>query len=178
MLRVSTNYRERSSAQPFAVLPQHLLALPLYPCRTRARDPPRLRELEQAFGGVQRPRRAAGAYHDLEQRVAVLSGELAEARSERLAQLAEKERLADRLQGLLETLPGGVVVLDGGTSTSTTRAQRELLGGEPLGEPWRAARGVLRARARADGEWLSRRAPRARGVRAPQDAAASSCSPT
>jgi len=109
----------------------------------------RLRELEQAFAAFNESSALLQeAYHELEQRVDVLSGELAEARSERLAQLAEKERLADRLQGLLETLPGGVVVLDGsGLVREHNPGAAELLGEPLLDRPWREVleRAVARA---------------------------------
>lgn len=68
----------------------------------RSDDRSKLRELEQAFAAFNATSaQLQEAYRELEQRVVVLSAELAEARSERLAQLAEKERLADRLQRLL-----------------------------------------------------------------------------
>jgi two-component system sensor histidine kinase FlrB len=54
-----------------------------------------------------------GSYQQLQSQVLELSQELAAARSERMVQLAEKERLADRLERLLETLPAAVIVLDG-----------------------------------------------------------------
>jgi two-component system sensor histidine kinase FlrB len=54
-----------------------------------------------------------GSYQQLQEQVLELSQELAAARSERMVQLAEKERLADRLERLLETLPAAVIVLDG-----------------------------------------------------------------
>ena len=44
-----------------------------------------------------------GSYQQLQSQVLELSQELAAARSERMVQLAEKERLADRLERLLET---------------------------------------------------------------------------
>ena len=44
----------------------------------------------------------SSSYKELERRVAELSQELSAARSERLRQLAEKERLANRLSLLLE----------------------------------------------------------------------------
>ncbi len=53
------------------------------------------------------------SYAKLEGQVQVLSGELAEVSAARMKELKEKERLADRLQSLLQLLPGGVVVLDG-----------------------------------------------------------------
>ncbi|MFI0457598.1 MAG: sensor histidine kinase, partial [Candidatus Thiodiazotropha endolucinida] len=54
-----------------------------------------------------------GSYQQLQQQVLELNQELAAARSERMVQLAERERLADRLERLLETLPAAVIVLDG-----------------------------------------------------------------
>src|SRR3569623_2966549 len=57
--------------------------------------------------------RLTESYRLLEQRVAELTDELAAARDERLQQLAEKARLAPRLQTLLGALPAGVEVLDG-----------------------------------------------------------------
>lgn len=78
-----------------------------------------------------------GSYQGLQERVALLSRELAAARSERLQQLAEKERLAERLGTLLEALPGGVVVLDAAQRVSECNpGARELLGEPLVGEPW------------------------------------------
>lgn len=78
-----------------------------------------------------------GAYQALAERVTQLRGELATESAERLHELAEKERLADRLGALLRVLPGGVVVLDEhGRVTECNPAAIELLG-EPLhGERW------------------------------------------
>jgi two-component system sensor histidine kinase FlrB len=44
----------------------------------------------------------AVSYQELQRRVEILSAELAESRGERMRQLAEKERLAERLTKLLE----------------------------------------------------------------------------
>ncbi len=52
------------------------------------------------------------SYRVLQVRVSTLTQELAEARSQRLQELAEKERLANRLALLMRELPGGVVVVD------------------------------------------------------------------
>lgn len=69
------------------------------------------------------------SYSDLESQVVQLTKELAEARSERLIQLAEKEVLAKRLAGLLDVLPAGIVVLDSnGSITQTNPLAREMLG--------------------------------------------------
>ncbi|MFT7109197.1 MAG: two-component system sensor histidine kinase FlrB [Psychrobacter glaciei] len=53
------------------------------------------------------------SYEKLEGQVQVLSGELAEVSAARMKELKEKEQIADRLDRLLQLLPGGVVVLDG-----------------------------------------------------------------
>jgi two-component system sensor histidine kinase FlrB len=53
------------------------------------------------------------SYAKLEGQVQVLSGELAEVSAARMKELKEKEQIADRLDRLLQLLPGGVVVLDG-----------------------------------------------------------------
>ncbi|RZI90756.1 MAG: PAS domain-containing protein, partial [Pseudomonas sp.] len=52
------------------------------------------------------------SYGMLEARVRELKGELAVVSAQRMAELDEKERLANRLQNLLDLLPGGVVVID------------------------------------------------------------------
>lgn len=78
------------------------------------------------------------SYHLLEDRVAELNDELTSLSDKRLEELAEKEKLANRLENLLNFLPGGVVVLDSrGRVSECNPAARELLG-EPLqGEIWR-----------------------------------------
>lgn len=81
--------------------------------------------------------RLTESYHLLEQRVAELTDELAAARDERLQQLAEKERLAHRLQSLLGALPAGVVVLDGnGVIQECNPVATALLGAALVGEKW------------------------------------------
>jgi len=80
----------------------------------------------------------AASFHELENRVDSLTGELAAARNERLAGLAEKDRLANRLRSLLDALPGGVVVLDGdGTVQDCNPAAVDLLGEPLLSSAWR-----------------------------------------
>ncbi|MBE0763048.1 PAS domain-containing sensor histidine kinase, partial [Escherichia coli] len=44
--------------------------------------------------------------------VTELKGQLALVSAQRMEELAEKERLANRLQSLLDLLPGGVIVID------------------------------------------------------------------
>jgi two-component system sensor histidine kinase FlrB len=80
----------------------------------------------------------ADTYQGIEQRIERLNGELAEARNERRSELAEKERLADRLQSLLNALPAAVLVLDGqGRVQELNPAAQALLGASLQGELWR-----------------------------------------
>ncbi|MEJ2645059.1 MAG: ATP-binding protein [Gammaproteobacteria bacterium] len=96
------------------------------------------RQLQDAFLAFnQMSVQLESSYRELEQRVAELNAELAAARSERLRQLAEKERLANRLELLLEALPGGVVVLDGdGKVREANPAARDLLGEPLIAQGW------------------------------------------
>jgi two-component system sensor histidine kinase FlrB len=119
------------------------------PAQERQSHGSRVRELEEAFAAFNATSALLqGAYHELENRVAVLSDELAEARSERLQQLAEKERLADRLQRLIEALPGGVVVLDGhGIVREHNPGAGELMGMPLRDRRWRDVLAQAAARA-------------------------------
>ncbi len=102
---------------------------------TTIHDPRELQQAFEAFMGMSA--QLESAYRELEQRAERLTLELAAARSERLAQLADKERIADRLGTLLEALPGGVVVLDGsGRVCECNPAALDLLGEPLLGETW------------------------------------------
>lgn len=100
--------------------------------------PGRAQELARAFELFNRTSaQLAGSYRALEDRVAELSAELAAVRDERMRQLAEKERIANRLQHLLEVLPGGVVVVDGaGTVVEANPAALVLLGEALVGRRW------------------------------------------
>lgn len=63
---------------------------------------------------------------------------LAEADELRRQELEEKERLAQRLQNVLDLLPGGVVVIDGhGVVRDANPVGLELLGEPLVGAPWR-----------------------------------------
>lgn len=67
-------------------------------------------ELQAAFSLFsQMSDQLESSYRDLEQRVDELSQELAAANSEKLRQLAEKEKLADRLEALHEAMPAAVI---------------------------------------------------------------------
>lgn len=96
-------------------------------------------ELEQS---LERFSHLSGRLEDsqelLQERMSELKGQLAEASAQRLRELDEKERLANRLQSLLDLLPGGVIVIDGqGVVREANPVALELLG-EPLeGLLWR-----------------------------------------
>lgn len=76
-------------------------------------------------------------YQALETRVRDLTAELEAANAQRLQELSEKERIARRLQKLLQLLPGGVLVLNArGEITVCNEAAQELLGTPLEGELW------------------------------------------
>ncbi|NWA26268.1 PAS domain-containing protein [Pseudomonas gingeri] len=95
--------------------------------------------LEQAFSLFnQMSTQLNDSYSLLEARVTELKGELAVVSAQRMAELAEKERLANRLQNLLDLLPGGIIVIDShGLVSEANPAARELLGLPLVGELWR-----------------------------------------
>ncbi|RMU72539.1 Two-component sensor histidine kinase FleS [Pseudomonas syringae pv. apii] len=95
--------------------------------------------LEHAFSLFnQMSAQLTDSYGVLEARVTELKGELAHAGAQRLQELAEKERLANRLQNLLDLLPGGVIVIDGmGVVREANPAAIDLLGQPLLGMLWR-----------------------------------------
>jgi two-component system sensor histidine kinase FlrB len=83
------------------------------------------------------------SYEFLESKVEELSGELAEVSLQRMRELADKERIAERLESLLHMLPGGILLLDGeGRIRECNPAAQALLEpdqieGSLLGERWR-----------------------------------------
>ena len=77
-------------------------------------NPTRQQQLEDAFLAFnQVSEQLTDSYQQLQNRVEQLSRELAETHTDRLRQLAEKERLANRLSHLLEVMPAAVVVVNG-----------------------------------------------------------------
>lgn len=107
-------------------------------------DAAKLQDAFQLFNEMSQA--LAQSYQELQGQVVRLTEELAAARSERLQTLVEKERLANRLQSLLEALPGGVVVLDGeGRVAECNPGAVALLGIEPLHRPWCDALGEVLA---------------------------------
>ncbi|UVE16379.1 ATP-binding protein [Pseudomonas sp. LS44] len=95
--------------------------------------------LEQAFAMFnQMSTQLSDSYNLLEARVTELKGQLALVSAQRMQELAEKERLAHRLQSLLDLLPGGVIVIDGhGVVREANPVARNLLGQPLAGMLWR-----------------------------------------
>lgn len=100
---------------------------------------PRESELEQAFSLFNEVSGSLiQSYEQLQGEVARLAEELARARAEQAQELEEKERLADRLSLLLDSLPGGVIVLGADGVVQECNPAAETLLGEPLkGKLWR-----------------------------------------
>ncbi len=95
-------------------------------------------ELSAAFAEFEgASRELSGFYRELERQVTVLAGELQQSRAAQARQLAEKQRLAARLENLLGALPGGVVVLDQrGLVQEFNPVADDLLGPLATGESW------------------------------------------
>ena len=74
----------------------------------------------------------SSAYQTLQGRVEQLTHEVELANRQRLAEISEKERIASRLENLLQLLPGGVVVLNSHGQVSDCNAAAAELLGEPL----------------------------------------------
>ncbi|MBP8184341.1 MAG: PAS domain-containing protein [Pseudomonas sp.] len=104
-----------------------------------AAEPTSRANLEQAFAVFnQMSLQLSDSYSLLETQVAELNGQLAQVSAQRIQELAEKERLAQRLQSLLDLLPGGVIVLDGqGVVRDANPAACGLLGLPLVGMLWR-----------------------------------------
>ncbi len=123
---------------------------------------PTAQQLENAFEAFnQVGSQLASSYGDLQQRVITLTEELSQARTEKIRQLVEKERLAARLEKLLQTLPGGVLVLDEqGMILEANPGAHQLLGERLLQRSWEeVATSVFVSGSRElqlrDGRWVS-----------------------
>ena len=125
---------------------------PRRPAETTASE-----ELEQSLELFTRMSGRLGESQQLLQmRVAELKDQLAETSAQRLREFDEKERLANRLQSLLDLLPGGVIVIDAqGVVREANPVAQELLG-EPLeGVLWREVIARSFAPRRDDGHEIS-----------------------
>ena len=92
-------------------------------------NPRRDAGLEEAFGVFsQVSEQLASSYQALEARVAQLTDELAQARSERVQEQGKNGRLTNRIEHLLSALPAGVVVLDGHGRVQECNPAAEVLG--------------------------------------------------
>ena len=120
------------------------------------------RQLEDAFLAFnQLSAQLSSSYSELQNQVVKLTRELNRARDEKVRELEEKERLADKLDKLLQALPAGVLVLDQrGCVRDANRLARNMLGTDLVGRDWNeislsafAAGGdELRLK---DGRWIS-----------------------
>lgn len=114
-------------------------------------------ELARAFAQFNRlSRELKASYVALEHRVAALTCELEEARSDHEREARNAAALASRLELLLHTLPAGVVVVGAdGSIQQTNAAADQVLGGHFAGEQWQAvARRVFRRQLTAGGDWV------------------------
>ncbi|MDQ7984421.1 ATP-binding protein [Pseudomonas sp. G34] len=114
-------------------------------------------DLEQSLALFeQMSSRLGNSYSLLENRVNELTGQLAQVSEQRVQELNEKERLAHRLQSLLDLLPGGVVVIDGhGVVREANPVARDMLGEPLLGRLWRDVIAQRFAPRRDDGHEIS-----------------------
>ena len=114
-------------------------------------------DLEQSLALFeQMSSRLGSSYSLLENRVNELTGQLAQVSEQRVQELNEKERLAHRLQSLLDLLPGGVVVIDGhGVVREANPVARDMLGEMLLGCLWRDVIAQRFAPRRDDGHEIS-----------------------
>ncbi len=110
-------------------------------------------KLAAAFGAFNDiSEQLSGAYQALEAKVTSLNSQLAEANSKRLRELAEKERMAERLQMLIDTLPGALVVLDSERLiTQLNGGAEQMLGGDISGHLWEPALAKVSRREKDDG---------------------------
>lgn len=102
-------------------------------------SPEKQEELRAAFELFnQMSQQLSSSYQQLETRVADLTQELNTVSAKRMEELAEKEVIAERLESLLNVLPGGVVVIDARGLVSKANPAAKAMLGEPLeGLFWR-----------------------------------------
>ncbi|BFM16574.1 sensor histidine kinase FleS [Maricurvus nonylphenolicus] len=134
MALAQQQFRQADTESPLGVIDASLIS-----GETDAAQPPKGDDLRRAFQLFnEMSEQLSESYSLLEDRVTELTQELNTVSAKRLEELAEKERLANRLENLLTVLPGGVVVLDArGRVTECNPAAVDMLG-EPLeGMLWR-----------------------------------------
>lgn len=100
------------------------------------KDPAKLVAAFEQFGRLSD--QLQQSYHELDNRAAELTRQLASAQSERLKQLAEKEQLAHRLETLLDAMPAGVLLVDiNGIIKTANPAAESMLEQKLIGKQWR-----------------------------------------
>lgn len=99
---------------------------------------PAISKLEELFTTFNQVSLDLGArYQQLETRVAELSSELAMSHSARLSELTAKEQLAAKLSTLMDTLPGGILVLDAnGFVLEANPVALRMLGASAIKRKW------------------------------------------
>ncbi len=109
------------------------------PINSVADDAPAVVELQTQLEQFTRlSEQFAGSLQSMQTRYAQVQSELAQVSEQRLQELAEKERLAQRLQQILDVLPGAVVIVDGqGLIKEANPAATALLGVSLIGALWR-----------------------------------------
>lgn len=115
-------------------------------------------QLERAFNAFnQLSDQLQSSYQVLEQRVTALTAELEETRRARQREANHAENLAARLELMLTTLPGGVVLVDSeGRIQETNPAAEGILGPGVTGQFWHdVARRVFAGQVPVGGEWLT-----------------------
>ncbi|MBV1930779.1 MAG: PAS domain-containing sensor histidine kinase [Porticoccaceae bacterium] len=117
---------------------------------------PDKQQLEEAFETFNRVSAELDAsYQVLQARIGSLTEELVEARSQRLKELAEKERLANRLALLMDELPGGVVVADSrGVIREANHAATQFLGCDLVSKNWQEVLSGIKVGERSSGSEL------------------------
>ena len=98
-----------------------------------------LKHLKSAFQTFnQMSEQLMSSYHQLESQVEHLNYKLASAHGDYDHQIEQNQHLANRLEHLLDALPGGVIVLNGkGLVQEANKAAIELLGESLKGAVWR-----------------------------------------
>ncbi|BCD98316.1 sensor histidine kinase [Marinagarivorans cellulosilyticus] len=124
--------------------------------------PPSVEQLSDAFEFFNSTSTQLGrSYQLLEERVARLTQELDEVSAEKQEANEEKAQLAQRLQKLLDLLPGGIIVIDArGCIVQSNPAAQKMLDNKLDGALWRDIIGECFAPRGDDGLEISTRAGR------------------
>ncbi len=103
---------------------------------------PSLEEAFQAFNQVSQ--HLTDSYQQLEQQVVVLNEALKQSNSEKIQYLSDKDALASQLEGLIEAIPGALIVLDEQQKIVKVNAcARHWFGNSLLGQQWSQLRSSI-----------------------------------